>query len=286
MLVTLKEILADARDKQYCVPAFDIVEDIMVRTILETAESLRAPVILMTLEAELNAGTGNGWAYQSGLIRAVADHHRIPIALHLDHANDLDLVRKALDHGFTSVMIDGSRLSFDENAKITREAVQLAHPQGVSVEGELGHVGGMDLADAVCEDNVLTEPEEVARFVEQTELDALAVSIGTSHGVYRSQPQLNIPRLQELNAVSRVPLVLHGGSGTPDDQIREAVANGICKLNLFADIRIAMGRGMKSGAASLARVDPTPEEMFDPIRKELADVVAEKIRLLGAADRV
>lgn len=284
MLVTLKEILADARTNKYCVPAFDIVEDVMVRTILETAESLRAPVILMALELE--AEGGNGWVYQAGLVRAVANHHKIPIALHLDHASNLDRIRKALDLGFTSVMIDGSRLPFDENAEITHQAVQLAHPHGVSVEGELGHVGGMDLDDVGCEDNVLTEPDEVTRFVEQTDVDALAVSIGTAHGVYRSLPDLNIECLKTLNAASRVPLVLHGGSGTPDDQIREAVANGICKLNLFADMRIAMGRGLKRSAESVQRIDPMPEDVFQPMRDELAQAAAEKIKMLGADNRV
>jgi len=235
MLVTLREVLGDARANGYAVPAFDFSEDIMARTILETSEDLRAPVILMALELDLNSHDGNGWIYQSGLVRAVADHHRLPIVLHLDHAGSLESIRRGLDLGFSSVMIDGSALPFEENVRITRAAVEMAKPLGASVEAELGLVGGMDLRDEVCAENVLTDPDQVTQFVERTGVDALAVSIGTSHGVYRSLPNLNIERLKQLNAASAVPLVLHGGSGTPVDQIQEAVRNGICKLNLYAD---------------------------------------------------
>ncbi len=282
MLTTLKEILHHARTHQYAVPAFDCVEDVMVRTILETAEALQAPVILMGLPPDLH---GNGMRYVSGLVRAVADHHPVPVALHLDHAMDLDLVQAAIDHGFTSVMVDGSSLPFAENVAFTRAAAERAHAHGISVEGELGHVGGMDLDATACGDSVLTEPDEVARFVAESAVDALAVSIGTSHGVYRSLPNLAIDRLQLLNAASPVPLVLHGGSGTPVDQIQAAVRHGICKLNIYADCRIAMGRGLQRAARSLSREDPLPQEMFGPVREELAQVVAEKIRLLSAEGR-
>lgn len=285
MLATLKEVLADARANKYAVPGFDCTEDIMVRTILETSESKRAPVILMVIETDLESGGGNGWVYQVGLIRAVADHHSVPIVLHLDHAKRLAMIRKAIDFGFTSVMIDGSQLPFDENVQLTKSAVELAHPRGVSVEAELGHVGGMDLDDKECAENVLTEPDEVARFVEQTGVDALAVSIGTAHGVYRSEPQLNVDRLKQLDIASPVPLVLHGGSGTPDAQIQAAVRNGICKLNIYTDERVAMCRGLKKSAAKQDRIDPLPTDMFGPIREELAGVVAEKIDLLYANNR-
>jgi fructose-bisphosphate aldolase class II len=282
MLTTLKEVLADARARRYAVPAFDCVEDVMVRAILETAEAHKAPVVMMCLEPDLR---GNGWVYVPGLIKAAAAHHNVPVVLHLDHANSLELIRRAIDGGFTSVMIDGSSLPFAENVRLTRAAVEMAHPRGISVEGELGHVGGMDLEATLRRDSVLTEPDEVARFVEQTGVDALAVSIGTSHGVYQSLPNLNIERLKELHAISTVPLVLHGGSGTPEDQIRNAVRHGICKLNIYADCRIAMGRGLQESAASQRREDPLPQEVFGPINEAVAGVVAEKIALLGAGSR-
>jgi ketose-bisphosphate aldolase len=282
MLVTAREILADARSRHYAVPAFDCVEDVFVRAILETAEACRSPVFLMCLEPDVR---GNGWLYFSGLVRAVASHHKIPIVLHLDHTTELELVRKAVDLGFTSVMIDGSSLPFDENVRLTRAAVEIAHPRGVSVEAELGHVGGSDLEATTHAENVLTEPDEVARFVEQTGCDALAVSIGTSHGVYKSLPTLNIERLKELNHASPVPLVMHGGSGTPPDQVQAAVRHGICKMNIYADCRIAMRRGLDLAARSQRREDPLPYEVFGPIRQQIAAAAKEKIELLFAAGR-
>ena len=283
MLTTLKEVLADARVNGYAVPAFDCVEDVMVRAILETCEAMRSPVVLMGLiGADLD---GNGWAYVPGLIKAVADFHSVPAVLHLDHATELESIRTAIDCGFTSVMIDGSALPFDKNVEITKAAVELAHPKGISTEGELGHVGGLDLQATSRADNVLTEPEDVEKFVSMTEVDALAVSIGTSHGVYESLPNLNIEKLRELNEVSPVPLVLHGGSGTPNDQVQEAVKNGICKLNIYADCRIAAARGLKKSAGSQTRPDPPLQQIFGPIKDEVAKVVKEKIELLLSANR-
>lgn len=285
MLVTLKEVLDAAREQHYAVPAFDFTEDVMARTILETAAEKRSPVIMMTLERDLESGGGQGWVYQSGIVRAAAAELDLPIVLHLDHASKIESVHRALELGFTSVMIDGSRLPFKENVELTQAVVALAHPRGVSVESELGHVGGMDLEDVAHAENVLTEPGELARFVEQTRCDALAVSIGTAHGVYRSLPNLNIERLKELNAASRVPLVLHGGSGTPDDQIRAATKEGICKLNIYADLRIAMYRGVKTTAILHERPDPLPFDLFRPLRQEMAAVIRNKIDLLGSANR-
>lgn len=284
MLTTLKEVLVDARKNKYAVPAFDCVEDVMVRTILETCQKMRSPVVLMCLIGpDLD---GNGWNYIPSLINAVADFHDIPIALHLDHATDLESIKRGIEIGFTSVMIDGSTLPFEQNVEITKTTVDMAHPKGISVEGELGRVGGMDLQATVRAESTLTEPAEVEKFVTMTGVDALAVSIGTAHGVYQSLPNLNIQRLKELNEASSVPLVLHGGSGTPDDQIQNAVKNGICKLNIYADCRIAMAKGLQRSAKSQIREDPPANEMFGPIKEELAKVVEQKIRLLFADNRV
>lgn len=283
MLVTLREVLAPAMDQRYAVPAFDCVEDVMLRAILETAEEKHAPVILMAL---VGAGlNGNGWVYWPGLARAVADHHKIPIVLHLDHASSLDEISAAVEGGFSSVMIDGSRLPFGQNVQLTKAAADIAHRRGLSVEGELGHVGGANLQETRHVESILTEPGEVAQFVAQTGVDALAVSIGTAHGVYRAQPRLNIERLKQLRAASPVPLVLHGGSGTPADQLRQAVRNGICKVNLFADQRRALGRGLRRAAEQIRRDDPMPEDVFGPIKEQLVAVIAEKIDLLSAANR-
>jgi len=281
MLVTLKDILANTRSNHYAVGAFNVVENVMLRTVLETAEAKESPVILMCLEADLQ---GAGWTYIAGLAKLAAEYHRIPVCLHLDHCYDLDFIAQAVDHGFTGVMYDGSSLPFNQNVKMTKTAVDIAHPHGVSVEAELGHVGGSNLAETRHVESILTEADEVTKFVELTGVDALAVSIGTGHGVYRSTPTLNIERLVELTKATDVPLVMHGGSGTPDDQVRDAVAHGITKVNVFTEERMAMFRGLKE-AARMERIDPLPEDQFGPIGKALSDLVTEKIELLSSDGR-
>ncbi len=283
MLTTLAAVLAKARAGRYAVPAFDCVEDVMVRTILETAEACGAPAILMGLVGPDLAG--NGWDYIPRVVRAVADRHRVPVALHLDHATTLDEIRRGVEAGYTSVMIDGSRLPFGGNVAITRAAVEIARPLGISVEGELGAVGGSDVEERQRTESVLTRSDEVRRFVAETGVDALAVSIGTAHGIYRTAPQLDLVRMAELDAASPVPLVLHGGSGTPDDQIREAIRRGITKVNVYAELRMAMGEGLKQSAAALSRPDPLPRELFGPVRRGLAAVVERKIDVCGARGR-
>ncbi|GAK50467.1 ketose-bisphosphate aldolase [Candidatus Moduliflexus flocculans] len=285
MLVTLNEVLPQARAQHYAVGAFDCTEDVMIRAILDTAEQERAPIILMALEHDLK---GRGIQYISGMVHAVADAYQIPIVLHLDHAENLDIIRKAIDHGFTSVMFDGSQLPFRENIERSREVVEIAHAHKVAVEAELGFVAGKDIYGTDypgAGQSLLTEPNEVIEFVAQTGVDALAVSIGTAHGVYVAKPNLDIERLQAIEAVSSVPLVMHGGSGTPEDQVRNAIRNGITKLNVYADSRVAMLQGLKRSAEIQTRNDPLPDALFAPIRESLAQLVAERIRLFGANNR-
>ena len=281
MLLTAKEILTDARKKRYAVPGFNCIADVMIRGILDRMERLRAPVFLMLYVSDLEDKT---WWYYPSTIRAVADRYTIPIVMHLDHATDLDVIRAALDNGFTSVMFDGSSLPFDENVKMTRKTVEMAQPYGASVEAELGLVGGFGIGETNVP-NILTQPDEVVAFVERTGVDSLAVSIGTAHGVYPQLPKLDIPLLKELNVASKVPLVLHGGSGTPDDQIRAAVENGICKFNVYADSRIAMWNRFKKVAAETTRNDPIPNEYIAQLQEALGNVVEEKATLAGSVGR-
>jgi fructose-bisphosphate aldolase class II len=282
MLVTLNVVMPRARAGRYAVPAFDCVEDVMVRAILDTAEREKSPIILMALEYDLQ---GRGMDYISGLVHAVAGSYRIPIVLHLDHAENLDIIRRAIDHGFTSVMFDGSQLPFQENVDRSREVVEIAHKHGVAVEAELGFVAGKDIFGSDypgAGKSLLTEPSEVVEFVAKTGVDALAVSIGTSHGVYVAKPKLDIERLKAIEAVSAVPLVMHGGSGTPEDQVQDAIRNGITKLNVYADSRLAMFRGLKRSAEGQSRQDPLPDALFGPIREALSELVAERIRMFFA----
>jgi len=283
MLTTAKDVLKDAREKHYAVPGFNCVADIMIRGILDRAETLRAPVFLMLYAAEVDDKT---WRYYPAIVKAVAGQYTIPIVMHLDHAMEFTVIQAALDDGFTSVMYDGSNLPFDENVEMTRKVVELAAPYGASVEAELGLVGGFDLSAKNNAANILTQPDEVITFVERTGVDSLAVSIGTAHGIYSQLPKLDIPLLKELNAVSTVPLVLHGGSGTPEEQICDAVANGICKFNVYADCRVAMWKCFKKIAAETQRNDPLPKSYIMQLQEALGDVVEEKAKLAGAVGRV
>jgi fructose-bisphosphate aldolase class II len=283
MLCTAKEVLKDAREKRYAVPGFNGVADVMIRGILDRAERCRAPVFMMIYVGEVDSRTY--WYYPT-TIRAVAERYTVPIVLHLDHASDINDIKAALDNGFTSVMYDGSHLPFDENVIMTRKVVELAAPYGASVEAELGLVGGFDLQESAPVANILTQPDEVEQFVERTGVDLLAVSIGTSHGVYQQLPKLDIALLKELDAASKVPLVLHGGSGTPDDQMRAAVENGICKFNVYTDLRIAMWNRFKKIAAEIQRHDPLPNDYIGQLQEAIGDLVEAKIALAGAAGRV
>jgi len=276
MLVNLNEVLVKARKEHYSVPAFDCTEE-LIRPILDECERLGSPVILMALEHDLK---GKGIAYISSIIKGVAPEYNIPIVLHLDHATNIELIKRAIEYGFTSVMFDGSVLPFEENVKITKEVVRLAHAKGVSVEAELGRVAGLDLDGSDTGETRLTEAEDVTKFVELTGVDALAISIGTSHGIYVSLPKLNIERLKEINAVSTVPLVLHGGSGTPIAQVREAIKNGIAKINLYADIRIAMTAGAKKAFTADQRVDALPDQLFAPIKDAVKEAVKGKVEMI------
>ncbi|MDQ0204020.1 class II fructose-bisphosphate aldolase [Pectinatus haikarae] len=282
MLVNMNEMLQRAKKEKYAVAAFDCVEDIFVRTILDTAERMHSPVILMALEYDL---AGRGMDYISGLIKAVAPVYDISVALHLDHATNFAIIERALANGFTSVMYDGSALPFEENIANTRHVVQMAQKYNATVEAELGHVAGKELSG--CDDSheiELTEPKEVKTFIEETGIDALAVSIGTAHGIYISEPKLNIERLQEITAASKVPLVLHGGSGTPETELRAAVSNGITKINVYSDLRIALGEGLKSAAVNKRR-DPLPDKAFSSIKEAIGQVVGDRIELFGSKNK-
>ena len=228
------ELLRAARRGGYAVPAFDISNYETFRAAVEAAEEERSPVILMVLQLDAPDG---GLEYLSALIKQAQARATVPVALHLDHALDPEWAFRAVDLGFDSVMIDGSGLPFEENVAVTRRVVEYAHTRGIGVEAELGHVGfSGHTVDESPGAAVLTEPEEVVAFVERTDVDALAVAIGTCHGLYTEPPRLDLERLSAIEAVSPVPLVLHGGSGNPDEAIREAIRRGITKVNIYTEL--------------------------------------------------
>ncbi|HEY8347706.1 MAG TPA: class II fructose-bisphosphate aldolase [Symbiobacteriaceae bacterium] len=281
-LVPIKEMLEKARAEKYAVPAFDVSNLEFVRAVVEVAEEMKSPVILMVVPPDAEAAM----PYLVSLARTAAEQVSVPVALHLDHSPTFELCQRAIDAGFTSVMIDGSALPYEENVALTKKVVAYAKPRGISVEAELGHVGKATAEAGEGEDeSQLTNPADVERFVAETEVDALAVAIGTAHGIYVSKPKLDIPRLQAINAVSKVPLVLHGGSDTPDDQVREAIHNGIAKLNIFSELCVALVNGLQEFLATNKRRAPWPVYIYEKPLQLMKDVVRRKIDLCGSAGK-
>ena len=285
MLVTLKEILADASRRKYAVGMFDVSDLEMVRAVAEEAEALRAPVILAALCPDVE---GARLAYWYALARLAAEKSPTPVCIHLDHANTLDQVKRAADIGFTSVMLDASASPYEENIRRSREVVEAVRARGISVEAELGHVGnglvGSGESGESAEDK-LTEPDKVAEFVERTGVDALAVSIGTAHGIYVKAPKLDIPRLDRITAASDIPLVLHGGSGTPEDQLASAIAHGICKVNIFSELIVAWNTTLRDELAQVPHMAAWPAVLRQKPDAAMREVIRRKIRFFGSADR-
>ncbi len=281
-LVTVKEILEDAKSRGYAVGAFNTNNMEIVQAIVESAEEERAPVILQASQGALKYA---GIHYIVGMINAAVKTTTIPIALHLDHGTDFEQIMMCIRNGFTSVMIDGSKHPLEENIKITKKVVEIAHAVGVSVEAELGRIGGTEDDVSVSErEAFMTVPEEAKRFVEETGVDSLAVAIGTAHGHYKGEPELDFNRLERINNLVDIPLVLHGASGVPDESIKKAVERGICKINIDTDIRQAFTRGVHE-VVKESPEEYDPRKILGPAKEEMKKIIKEKIRLFGCAGK-
>jgi len=289
MLVSMKEMLEDTRKKHYAIPAFDVSNYEMMKAVLEACEEERSPALLMGLGVDL---VGKGLPLMTSMVSEASKYFDIPVCFHLDHATDFDSIKAAVEAGFSSVMFDGSVLPFDENASKTLEVVKFAHSNGVTVEAELGHVGNAMVgneADSVQNEDpedTLTLPEEVVKFVDITDVDALAIAIGTAHGVYKKTPTLRIDRLDEITTVCDRPLVLHGGSGTPDDQMQNAIKHGITKINIYSDVVGAMNNALKNKLNSIENPSTWPVFVFEDARKQMKEVVKNKLRTFGSSGRI
>ena len=239
--VTTKEMLKQAQAEAYAVCAFNAENMEMVLAILDTAQEMRAPVIIQTTPSTLKYASPLQFAAN---VKAAAEERNVTCALHLDHGDSFALAAKALRAGYSSVMIDGSKLPLDENIAFTAKAVEMCHAVGVPVEGELGKVGGKE--DNVKVDvPVYTDPDEAVRYVGETGIDLFAVAIGTAHGVYKGEPKLDVDLLSKIRSLTDVPLVLHGTSGVPLETVQECIRRGICKVNYATDLRIAYTKGVR-----------------------------------------
>ncbi|MCR4855931.1 MAG: class II fructose-bisphosphate aldolase [Erysipelotrichaceae bacterium] len=242
MLVTTKEMFAKSRKEGYAIVAPDYWDSNSCRTYVETAEELGVPVILSFAQAHSEMLSVEE-AYT--IAKYYGEKAKVQVAIHLDHGLDVETVKKAVDMGYTSVMIDASSQPYEVNVARTKEVCEYAHARGVVVEAELGHVGSGDVItsenkEALHDDkNIYTEVEMAKQFVEETGVDSLAVSIGTSHGLYKGTPVIDFERLHELREALPVPLVLHGGSGSGDDNLERCATEGISKINVFTDFTVA-----------------------------------------------
>ena len=247
-LVTTKEMFRKAYEGGYAIGAFNVNNMEIVQAITEAAQLEQAPVIL-----QVSAGARKyaKHVYLTKLVEAAVLDTDVPIALHLDHGDGFEICKDCIDGGFTSVMIDGSKLSFEENIAVTQEVVRIANAAGASVEAELGAILGSE--DNISHDDskpFLVRVQDVIDFTAAVKVDALAVGIGNAHGLYKGRPNLDFQRLQEVRDVTDVPLVLHGGSGIPDDMIQTAIEIGIRKINVATEIRMAYVEGLLSGSAN------------------------------------
>lgn len=235
MLANLNDVLYDAQKNHYGVGLFNTTDSDMLEAVISAAEELRSPVIIGTAEVLLPYGELQ--LIGPSMIN-MAKNASVPVVVHFDHGLTFDRCLEAIKLGFTSVMFDGSANELPENLKATAEIVKIAHAWGVTVEGEIGHVGSADTADNEVMD-MYTTPKEAKDFVEATGVDALAIAIGTAHGAYKTKPKLDIERLSDIRNTIDTPLVLHGGSGLSDDDFRNTIKHGITKVNIFTDLCIA-----------------------------------------------
>ena len=277
MLVNLNEVLKKAQKGKYAVGLFNTTDTDMLQAVIEAAEESNSPVILGTAEVLLPYGELKLIAPS---VIAAAKRAKVPVVVHYDHGLTFDRCIEALKLGFSSIMFDGSAKPYEQNIAETREMVKIAHAFGATVEGEIGHVG-----EAAKEDNLLTDmyttPEEAKAYFEATGVDALAVAIGSAHGVYKKKPMLNIERLKEISSAVKVSLVLHGGSGLSDDDFKNTIRNGIAKVNIFTDLCLAGERAMKDGEEKKLGYLETRNLKVEYIK----EAVKHKMTLFGSVNK-
>lgn len=264
-LVTSEQMLLDAQKGGYAVGAFNVENMEMLKAVVAAAEELRAPVMLQTTPSTVRYGTLETF---KAMASAEAKKATVPVCLHLDHGSSYELVLKAIRAGYTSVMFDGSHKTFEENIRLTKQAADAAKACGIPVEGELGKVGGKE-DDLEVEEDTNTDPMQAKEFVEKTGVTSLAVAIGTAHGFYANKPVLDKERITEVKKLVSIPLVLHGASGLSDEDVKECVQRGMCKVNFATELRVVYtGAGKK-----LLAEDP---ELFDPKKLGIAGMEAVK----------
>lgn len=274
MLVNLNDVLFDAQKNHYAVGLFNTTDTDAIEAAITAAEEMRSPIILGTAEVLLPYGE---LKLIAPTMVSLAKSASVPVVVHYDHGLTFERCMEAIQLGFSSIMFDGSAGDEEENLKATREIVKIAHAMGVTVEGEIGHVGEAINGDEDASD-MYTTPQDAVSFIEKTGVDALAIAIGTAHGVYKSTPKLDIERLKEIRKATDTPLVLHGGSGLPVDDLKATIREGIAKLNIFTDLYIAGLKVINEGGTDY-------HEVRTKKVAAIKEVVREKITLFGSAGK-
>lgn len=279
MLINTKEMLLQAQQKGYAIPAFNIHNLETIQTVVETANHLNSPVILAATPGTIKyAGGANLLAITEAMSKSV----NVPITFHLDHHEKVEEIKALIELGCRSVMIDASKHPLEENIEIVRDVVKFAKKYGATVEAELGKLGGREDDLVVSEaDTFFTDPKEAEIFVRETGIDSLAVAIGTAHGMYKSTPKLDFERLAQIRKVIEVPLVLHGASGVPKEMVQEAIRLGICKVNVATELKNIFSDSLKHYFIEHPE-ETDPRYYFLPAKQKMGELVTEKIIMCGS----
>lgn len=281
MLISMKSMLKSAKENKYAVPQFNINNLEWIRFILEECQKMNSPVILGVSEgaARYMGGFKTAFDMTNDLMNYL--NITIPVAIHLDHGSSFESCKEAIDAGFKSVMIDASKHDLEKNIEITKQVVDYAKKYGVSVEAELGHVGGQE--DELNSGILYAEVDECIKLVNETNIDFLAPALGSVHGLYKGKPKLNFERMEEIKEKINLPLVLHGGSGIYDEQIKKAISCGICKINFNTELQIAWSNGLRKQIKENDAYDPRKIIKFG--EKNMKECIDSKIILLGSNNR-
>lgn len=278
-IVNTKDMFRKAQEGKYAVPAFNIHNLETFQVVVETANEMKSPVILASTPGTI---TYSGGDYLVAIGNVAAAKYDVPIALHLDHFESFEEIKKYIDLGFKSVMIDASHLAYEENIKLVKKVVEYAHEYGVSVEAELGRLGGIEDDLVVDEkDSKFTNPAQAKEFVELTGIDSLAVAIGTAHGLYKGQPKIDFDRLEEIRSFVDIPLVLHGASDVPEEMVKRTIGMGICKVNIATDLKMPFSDAVKGYFKQNPDAND-PRKYMTPGKEAMKKVVIDKIMMCGS----
>ncbi|SHJ16737.1 fructose-bisphosphate aldolase, class II [Geosporobacter subterraneus DSM 17957] len=282
MLVSGKQILQHAHENGYAVGAFNVNNMEQVQAIIEAAEAMESPVIIQASQGGLKYA---GVEYIAEMAKVAAQKASVPVAIHLDHGTDFKQIMLCIRNGFTSVMVDASKHSLEKNIEITKHIVEAAHAAGVSVEAELGKIGGTEDDITVDEkDATYTDPDEAERFVKETGVDCLAIAVGTAHGPYKGEPKLDFDRIKVIKEKLNIPLVLHGSSGVPEASIKKVISLGINKINIDTDIRMAFHKAVKEFIHNNPD-EYDPRMILGPSKLAMKQVIAEKMQMFDSVGR-